>query len=106
MITGVFLMILTSFYFSIGGLLVLSVYGSYCSWKIQEEKKGVTIRQFFKDGVSFCGLLMTGILSTGFLLVPTAMALLCGERKGGALQSISSLLIPDLEVFRFVYQPY
>lgn len=106
LITGVFLMILTSFYFSIGGLLVLSVYGSYCSWKIQEEKKGVTIRQFFKDGVSFGGLLMTGILSTGFLLVPTAMALLCGERKGGALQSISSLLIPDLEVFRFVYQPY
>lgn len=106
LINSVFLMVLTSFYFSIGGLLVLSVYGIYCSWRNQEEKGKVTVCNFGKDGVRFIGMLLTGIFSAGFLLVPTAMALLGGERKGEMQQSLGSLLIPDPEVFRFVYQPY
>ncbi len=106
LIISVFLMILTSFYFSIGGLLVLVVYGIYCSWRNQEGQGKVTVSNFGKDGMRFTVLLLTGILSAGFLLVPTAMVLLSGERKGGALPSVSTLLIPDLEVFRFVYQPY
>lgn len=106
-ICGVFLMILTSFYFSVGGILMLVLYGVYRYWTTEEEHgECFKIRSFFMAGVNFCFSILTAVLSAGFLLIPTAMALLGDERKGSAIKSMTSLFVPDLEIFRVVYQPY
>lgn len=74
-ITAVFLMILTSFYFSIGGIFVLLVYGA-------SRCKKISI-------ASTAGLVLpaaAAVLASGILLVPTAYALLSGR---GSSQSFS-----------------
>lgn len=60
---SVFLMILTSFYFSIGGILVLVLYGIYRYLAVQEAaKRKITFRHFFFDGIRFCLLILHGSL--------------------------------------------
>ena len=106
-VMSVFLMIMTSFYFSIGGILTLGIYGifRYCS---EQEGKGkrVTGRGFFFAGVQFSLRILTSVLMSSVLLVPTAMALLSGER--GAKQSVSlqQLLLPQMEPGHVLYDPY
>lgn len=107
LIISVFLMIMTSFYFSVGGILVLILYGVYQYWKVQEEKgEKITVRRFLVSGIKFCIPILTGILLSGILLVPTAMVLLNGERKGREIKEILSLFLPNLRMFRVLYQPY
>lgn len=104
---GVFLMILTSFYFSIGGILILVIYGVYRYMDVQEKKKEkVTFGRFFLAGLQFCVPILIGVLMSGVLLVPTAMALMAGVRGNKSAVSTASLFLPDLEVFRVLYQPY
>lgn len=130
-IISVFLMILTSFYFSIGGMLVLVLYGLHRYVQCQEQTDIVRkdkrrqeqctgqserrkdcnndgkrkIRGFLADGFRFLMPMLAAVLMSGVLLVPTAMAL---KGRGNAKESIhlAKLLIPDIQVFRFVYTPY
>ena len=83
LLTGsVFLMIMTSFYFSIGGILVLFIYGVFQYLDIQEkQRKKVTAKSFFLSGILFCIPILTAVMISGFLLIPTAMALLKGEHR-------------------------
>lgn len=93
-IIGVFFMILTSFYFSIGGIFALLIYGmSQCekpSWKFAAR---------------LCLPIAAATLSSGILLVPTACALLSG-RSGSRPVTLSSLFIPDFSITRFAYSGY
>lgn len=103
---SIFLMILTSFYFSIGGMLVIVLYGIYRYMKMQEEAgTKLTFSQFFKDGVCFIIPMITAVLMSGMLLIPTAMALGGRQQSGGNI-SILSLLAPDISLFRLAYHPY
>ena len=49
-ILSVFLMIMTSYYYSVGGLLVMVIYGVYQYLKLNDK---VTIKSFFMDGFKF-----------------------------------------------------
>lgn len=93
-ITAVFLMILTSFYFSIGGIFVLLVYGA-------SRCKKISI-------ASTAGLVLpaaAAVLASGILLVPTAYALLSGRGSSQSF-SLADLLLPDFSVTRFAYSGY
>lgn len=111
---SVFLMIMTSFYFSIGGMLALVLYGMHRYFQIQDEEEvKVTIWKFIRDGLRFLMPMLTAVLMSGVLLVPTAAALagrsdLSGsvDLKAGTVSVLKDLLIPDIQVFRFVYTPY
>lgn len=91
---GVFLMIMTSFYFSIGGLLVLALYGVFsCPSR----------RRF-----AFFHLIPTtiaAVLASGVLLVPTALVLLMRNGSAGTVD-MQKLLIPNASPTRFVYGSY
>ena len=78
-----FLMILTSFYFSIGGMFALVLYGIY-RYAEGKEKLGENIKilGFVSDGFRFLLPMLTAVLMSAVLLVPTAMAL-AGGREGG-----------------------
>ncbi len=94
-LAGVFLMIMTSFYFSIGGLLALCLYGvSRC------EKQSPKRRVF-----GFIFPTAAAVCLAGVLLVPTACALFA--RNDGSKQGLSvSLLFPDFSQSRFAYDGY
>lgn len=103
---SVFLMIMTSFYFSIGGILVLVIYGIY-RYLENNEKAGqkISFYGFFADGFQFLLPILIAVLMSGILLVPTAMVL-GGGRAVKSSPQLTSLLLPDLQIFRFMYSPY
>ncbi len=92
---GVFLMIMTSFYFSIAGLFALCLYGfGRCE---QEQNKSRVFGFILPTAAAVC--------MAGILLVPTAYAL---SARSGVSQkfSLASLLLPDLSIERFAYSGY
>lgn len=94
-IAGVFLMIMTSFYFSVAGLLALCLYG-VSRWEHGEPKK----KAF--------GLVLptaAAVCLAGFLLVPTAYALFARSGCSNGV-SLAELLIPDISAKRFFYHGY
>ena len=101
---SVFLMIMTSFYFSIGGMLVLVLYGLYRYFEQREECR-VTVRAFLKDGFCFMRPMLLAVLMSCFFLVPTALAL-TGGRSKGQNTSLAAIFIPQITVERFVYSIY
>lgn len=101
---SVFLMILTSFYFSIGGMLALVLYGMHRYYQKKEGSK-VTCRIFLMDGFRFVWPMFVAVFMSGFFLIPTALALTGGRSKGEGC-SITSLFIPQIPVERFAYSIY
>ena len=101
---SVFLMIMTSFYFSIGGMLSLVLYGLHRYFE-QREGNGVTVRSFLRDGLCFVRSMILAVLMSGFFLVPTALAL-TGGRSKEQNTSFASFFIPQITVERFSYSIY
>ena len=92
---GVFLMILTSFYFSIAGMAAIFLYGWY------GYPKGIRKRKLF----GFVIPMIVAILSAGVLLVPTAYAIL--QRSGSSKnQNLKELLMPTLQLDTSLYGAY
>lgn len=106
LMTGVFLMIMTSFYFSIGGMLALTLYG-ICRYFMMCELHGkpVRISGFLKEAWMFALRMMTPVLMGGILLVPTAMAL-TGREGSSSKMELIRILIPDVSLKRFFYNAY
>lgn len=90
-------MVLTSFFFSIGGLLALGIYGAS-----KFTEKG--IKEFFKNSVSLAGVLLHGVLFCGILLIPTAFVLL--DRGGGGSQAEMAVSLFTAQPMRFLYTPH
>lgn len=101
---SVFLMIMTSFYFSIGGMLTLVLYGLHRYFEQREECR-VTVSTFSIDGLCFVRPMLLAVLMGSFFLVPTALALTGGRSKGQNI-SLASFFIPQITVERFAYSIY
>lgn len=101
LVIGTFCMILTSFYFSIGGMLVLILYGSseYC-----KQTKLLTLRGFFACGMGFLFRLGISILMSAVLLIPTACAL--GGGRSGKIGIQPAWFLPDFSPLRILYSPH
>ena len=102
-------MILTSFYFSIGGMLALAVYGLCRYIKMEEKAEGVAKvtawRDFIKAAAGYVFSMGISVLLSGILLVPTAYSLM----QGNHIQSgytWKDLLFPKMPVEELFYQPY
>ena len=97
LLCGVCGMILTSFFFSIGGLLALGIYGAS-----RFTEKG--IKEFFKNSVSLAGVLLHGVLFCGILLIPTAFVLF--GRGGSGSQAEMAVSLFTVQPMRFLYTPH
>ena len=97
LLCGVCGMILTSFFFSIGGLLALGIYGAS-----KFTEKG--IKEFFKNSVSLAGVLLDGVLLCGILLIPTAFVLF--GRGGSGSQAGMAVSLFTVQPMRFLYTPH
>lgn len=103
---GIFLMIMTSFYFSIGGMLAITLYGIYRYFMMCEvHKKKVTVCHFLKEACMFALRMIIPIMMSGILLIPTAMALIGREGSNSGI-NLLQIFIPDMSLKRFFYDPY
>ena len=102
----VFLMIMTSFYFSIGGMLALVLYGIHrCLMVYDERGEKITVKAFCIEGLKFSFPFVTAVMMSGVLLVPTALALTGRKGEREALR-LGELLMPEVSLERFFYSPY
>ena len=103
---SIFFMIMTSFYFSIGGMLVLMLYGVHRFFAVCDGRGvKVTFRLFFKEGVKFAAPFVLAVMMSGILLVPTALAL-TGREGTHTGTSLLELLIPAVPASRFCYSTH
>lgn len=101
---SVWLMIMTSFYFSIGGMLVLVIYGIY---RYMGSKGKKNVRTFLLEGIRFLIPMLVAVLMSAVLLVPTAYVLMGGRSSGTkAAASLGKLFIPHINIGEFLYSPY
>ena len=120
-----FLMIMTSFYFSIGGMLALVIYGIHCyGRKLEGKNERATVKGVLCEGMRFLLPMIFAVLASGVLLVPTAFALIgrsSGESSGGnanaeslsvllgsgnATKILKGLFFPQLRLSGVFYSPY
>lgn len=94
LIVSVCLLILSSFYFSIGGMACLCLYALYC---YRKQTPQVSVGKMFGAAGKYLGMLGIGILLSGFFLVPTAVALVGGRNGEGNHEAIQllSLFLPQ-----------
>ena len=103
LIAGVFLMIMSSYYFSVGGLAAICLY-----WlSVYLVAPGtIRIRDFLRNGVRFMLPILTAVLMSGILLIPTIASLLESHRAGQSSADFSAMLIPEFKLLRYAYSPY
>lgn len=98
-----FLMIMTSYFYSIIGIVIFILYGVYCY--IQKTEK-ITVKKFLIDGVKFLIPIVIAIISAAVLLLPTAYVIL--EGRGSQENNISFLqmLLPRINIGAILYDTY
>lgn len=97
LIISIFLMIMTSYYYSVCGLIVVAIYYLYSYLTINKQIKTKT---FTKDTLKFITILLIPILMSAILLVPTMYTLLLGRGSSETTYSLKSLLTPNLKIHK------
>lgn len=98
---SVLCMILTSFYFAVGGLAALFIYGA-CGYR---HEKGASVWGMIKWFWYRYYPALLGCLLSLFYLVPVYFAMSAG-RTGHAAQSLKELLVPDIRLHKLLYSGY
>lgn len=101
LLAGVTGMILTSFYFSIGGMAALCLYALS---EYMESSVDFTWAALFKKGICYVGNLLHGVLLSGILLLPTAVSIF-SSRQGGNTDK-KTLEIIAFAPLKILYSPY
>lgn len=98
-----FLMIMTSYYYSIIGIFLFVLYGIY--HYIKNTNK-ISIKTFFQVGIPFLIPILIGILMAGILLVPTIYVILLSRGKEQMAFTLKELLLPKANINAIVYDTY
>lgn len=99
---SVFLMIMTSYFFSVSGIVSIILYGIYCYIK---KNKRITVKSFLLDGIKFLIPILIGVLMSSILIVPTFYSLLNG-RSSSVPINIFKLFLPKLDISNLLYNSY
>lgn len=103
LVVSVFLMVMTSYYFSIGGLFALALYQIAMAVKNSETFQWKS----FLLGEIQCGLhVLSGLLLSGILLLPTALTLVGRSSSQSKTYTLKELLLPDIKWSHLVYSAY
>ena len=102
LILSSFLMIMTSYYYSVGGLLVLFLYYTYLYLKNNTFELKTYIIQSLKIALPF----IISILLSMILILPTFYVLLNSRGNGSNAMNIFSLLIPNTKFNYLLYDAY
>ena len=103
MIISVFLMIMTSYYYSVGGILCLTIYGIY---EYLKRKNKFALKDFIKKGFNFALLIIIGVLMAGMILLPVIYALMNGRGESYGGVTLLEALIPSINLNFLLYKSY
>ena len=103
LIISVFLMIMTSYYYSVCGLLVLGIYYLMEYFALNSK---VSFKVFAKDLLSFISYVLVAILLSSVLLIPTLYTLFSGRGTSESSYSLISLLTPYLKIHKIFCGTY
>ncbi len=101
LIISVFLMIMTSFYYSVGGIIVLICY--FIFKKIKVRKK-INMKLFLKEILFYVLNILVSILMSSILLLPVFYTIL--QTRIGSNYDLLSLFIIDIEPTKILYGAY
>jgi len=97
-----FLMIMTSYFFSVSGIVSIIFYGIYCYIKLNKK---ITLKGFICDGLKFLFPIIVGVLMGCILIVPTFYSLLNG-RSSSVKVNLFKLFLPDFGINKVLYSTY
>lgn len=98
-VLGTLGMILSSFYFSVGGFLAFTVY------VFADSRKKQSVLGIFKHLTGSFLPILSGVLLSAFYLLPVYEAMK-GRSGNTKLWQLKELLIPDFSVNNLLYSPY
>ena len=99
---GAFLMIMSSYFFSVPGLIVVFLYVIY---KYLDLNDKVNFKELVRVCVHNAVYLFISVLMSAVLLLPTFFAII-GGRNGVGKKVSASVLIPKFKIETFLYNPY
>ena len=103
MMISIFLMIMTSYYYSVGGILCLTIYGVYEYLRINDK---FILKDFIKKGFRFALLVITGILMAGIILLPVIYTLMNGRGESFGSVSLLEAITPIINLDFLLYKSY
>lgn len=105
LIISTFLMIMTSYFFSVCGIITLIIYGIY---KHTKAHSSLQIKTLLVDLSRLAFSIMIAVFMSGILLLPTVSAILNGRNSVDGEDKLLdlSLLIPNISLENILYSPY
>ena len=103
LILNALLIILTSYFYSVGALVTICIYALFKYISINPKCK---FKDMFKEGFKFVLIIIVPILISSILLIPTVYTLMCGRSDTNTSINILSLLIPKINIDLFMYKSY
>lgn len=103
MTAAIFLMIMTSYYYSIAGILALGLYQLAFRVRQMEHFKLIT---FIKREIFFGCYILLSVAMSGILLLPTAYTLLGRSDSGKDIYTLAELLLPKVVWGNLAYSTY
>mgnify|MGYP004538760055 FL=1 len=100
---SIFLMIMTSYYFSIGGIFTLIIYGIY---KYLASTNKVTLKSFIKTGLNFLFPFIIAIISASIIILPTLATIVNNRAASNITISLKDLLLPTINTEYLLYDSY
>lgn len=100
----IFLIIMTSYFFSVGSIIFISLY-AVCVY-LELNKGNITLKGFLSTALNYSLYVIAGVAMSGILILPTAYVLLNG--RGGNSEAIPWLeyLLPSFNLSETLYSPY
>lgn len=115
LIFSVIMIILSSFYYSIPAIIIITLYAInywiYNTKSLDNKTESISsnnnnILQFVKAGISYALNIITAIMLCGFLLLPTMFALINGRPESSKEMTLFKSLIPNFNTNFFFYWHY
>ena len=103
LIISVFLMIMTSYYYSVCGILVVGIYYLY---QYFSHNLKFVCKDFFINVLKFVGIILVSVLLSSVLLLPTLNTLLLGRGDSSTNISLLSLFVPYLKIHKIFCGTY
>lgn len=103
LIISLFLIIMTSYFYSVGSILCIVIYGIYTYFKTTKEH---TLKNFLKAATKFALPIIIAIMMAAILLLPVLFALLNGRVHGDVPINILELIVPHFGLEFILYSSY
>ena len=103
LIVSIFLMFMVSYYYSIGGCLVIAIYAIYVYLSKLEKFE---VKDMLMTGLKFMIPCILGVLLSSLLLFPTLYVILTSRTDFGESLKFSHLVMPSINMSSLLYGNY